>query len=407
MATLEHATEHTHGGHAESWRLDPALWSRVRNMIVFAMLVGWLGAIAGYVTDHDRFFQSYLTAFVDATVIPLGCLFFLMVMFLTGSAWSVTMRRIFETIAASIPMALLLVIPVLLGIHGLYHWSHADAVAHDRLLQGKAPWLNDQAFMIRSIIYVIIWSLFALRIHSNSTKQDSTKSTKYMDSSSAWSAPGLLLVFLSVSAAAFDWVMSLNPHWYSTIFGIYIFAGGGWACMATVNLILQIFRKNGILTKSVNVEHYHDLGKWMFALTVFWTYIAFSQYLLIWYANLAEETVFYQARFAGSWKWMSLALLLGHFVIPFFTLVSRKAKRNLGVLLFMSVWILCFAYLDIYWLVMPNFYKDGPVFSWQDLTCSIAVVSTYAFLFWWRLGKHSLVPEGDLRLEQSLAHVNI
>ncbi len=398
-ATLEQARE--------SWRLDGASWLRVRNVIAFAFLLSWVGALTAYFLDPGRFFQSYLVGFVNITVVGVGCLFFLMVMYLTGSAWSVTMRRIFETIAATLPVAAILVIPVLLGIHELYEWSHADHVAHDKLLQGKSPWLNESAFTIRAFVYIGIWSFLALKLYRNSTRQDETRSVEFMNSSSRWSAPGLLLAFLSVSAAAFDWVMSLNPHWYSTIFGIYIYAGGGVACMATVTLICIAFRRFGILRESITIEHYHDLGKWMFALTVFWTYIAFSQYLLIWYANLAEETIFYQVRFGGNWKWMSLALLLGHFVVPFFVLISRAAKRNLNVLTFAAIWILVFCYIDIYWLVMPNFHKEGIAFGWQDVVGWAAPITTFALGFWFRLRKHSLVPEGDFRLEQSLAHINI
>lgn len=398
-ATLEQARE--------SWRLDSGTWSKVRNVIVFAMLIGWLSSAAGYFTDPDRFFMSYLVGFLDVTLIPLGCLFFVMVMYLTGSAWSVTMRRFFETIMATIPVGALLFLPVVFGIHHLYEWSHAEVVAHDHLLQGKAAWLNPQAFTIRGFVYFAIWSMIALRIYSNSTKQDRTFSVAQMDSSSRWSAPGLLITFLSVSFAAFDWAMSLNPHWFSTIFGIYIYAGGGLGCMAAVALILIWLRKNHILEKAVTIEHYHDLGKWMFALIVFWTYIAFSQYLLIWYANLAEETIFYKMRFEGSWKWVSLALLFGHFIIPFFVLITRNSKRNLGVLTFAAIWILAFCYIDVYWVVMPNFTKAGISVHWLDFATLLAVTSTYAFAFWMRLRSHSLVPEGDLRLEQSLAHINI
>lgn len=397
--TLEHTRE--------SWQIDGAVWTKVRNVIIFAMLVSWVGAIAGYFTAPDRFFASYLVGFLDVTIVPLGCIFFVMVMYLTGSAWSVTMRRIFETIMASIPVGILLFLPILLGIHHLYEWSHADVVAHDHILQGKAAWLNPESFAIRAVIYFVIWSLFALRIYSNSTKQDKTHSISFMDSTSRWSAPGLLVVFLSVSFASFDWAMSLNPHWFSTIFGIYFYAGGGLSCMAVVTLICIWFRKNHILEESITIEHYHDLGKWMFALTIFWTYIAFSQYLLIWYANLAEETIFYKARFEGSWKWVSLALLIGHFIIPFFVLVTRKAKRNLGVLTFAAIWILFFCYVDLYWIVMPNFNKAGISVHWLDVVCWAAVASTYSFVFWARLKNHALVPEGDARLEQSLAHINI
>ncbi len=391
----------------ESWRIDDAAWIKGRNVIAFLILLSWTGAIAGYFLNPDRFFQSYLVGFLNATLIPLGCLFFVMVMYLTGSAWSVTVRRFFETASATIPVAAILILPVLAGSHTLFEWTHADHVAHDALLQGKAPWLNINGFTIRSFVYIAIWSVIALKIYSNSTKQDKTHSVAQMDSSSRWAAPGLLVTFLSVSFASFDWVMSLNPHWFSTIFGIYFYADGGRACMAAILLICVAFRRIGVLRESITVEHYHDLGKWMFALTIFWAYIAFSQYLLIWYANLAEETVFYMARVVGSWRWVSLVLLVGAFIVPFFALLPRRAKRNLSSLVFMAIWTLAFCYIDVYWLVMPNFDKSGIVLHWLDAVGWAAPLSVYALVFWLRLRKHSLVPEGDLRLEQSLAHVNV
>lgn len=401
-------SEHTHFEHTrESWQIDGTFWAKIRNIILFAMLISWLGAIAGYFMDHDRFFSSYLVGFTAITIIPLGCLFFVMVMYLTGAAWSVTMRRIFETIMVTIPVGALLFLPVLLGVHHLYEWSHTDVVAKDEILLGKSAWLNETGFMVRAFIYFAIWSVLAIRIYTNSTRQDKTHSLSHMDSTSRWSAPGLLVAFLSVSFASFDWIMSLNPHWFSTIFGIYFYAGGGLSCMATMVLICLWLRKNGILSNSITVEHYHDLGKWMFALTVFWTYIAFSQYLLIWYANLAEETFFYMDRQVGSWKWVSLALLVGHFIIPFFVLITRTAKRNFKILTFVAIWQLVFCYIDLYWLVMPNFNKEGVVLHWLDFVCWAAVLSTYALVFWTRLKNHALVPEGDARLEQSLAHINI
>lgn len=392
---------------AEPWHLDGAVWTRVRNTIIFVMLLSWLASLSGYFLDAKRFFASYLTGFVSLTLIPLGCLFFVMVMYLTGSAWSVTMRRIFETIMYVVPAGLVLFIPIGLGIHEIYEWSHAEVVAKDPVLQGKAAWLNETGFVVRSLLYFAIWSFLAWWLYTQSTAQDRTKSLQPMARAEALSAPGLLLTFLATSFAAFDWVMSLDPHWFSTIFGVYVYAGGGLASIAVVTLICLWFRENGILKESITVEHYHDLGKWLFALTVFWTYIAFSQYMLIWYANLPEETIFYQKRFTGNWLGMSVALVMGHFVIPFFALLPRAAKRNLRVLRAAGIWILVFCYLDVYWLVMPNFYPEGFRLHWQDLSCLAAVASAYGLVFWLWLKQHSLVPAGDARLAQSLAHVNV
>lgn len=392
---------------ASAFRLDASTWSRGRSALVFCALVAWVATIAGYLWEPQRFFWSYLVGFSFCTTIALGALFFVMIQYLTGSAWSVPMRRFMETMMATLPVGLLLFLPVAFGVHSLYEWSHADVVAKDQLLQQKAGYLNPQWFLIRAAIYFGIWSLWATMIYRASTKQDKTKSLEQMHTASRWSAPGLLFVFLSVSLAAFDWIMSLDPHWYSTIFGIYVYAGGGWSFFAALTIILLSLRKAGILDRVITVEHYHDLGKWMFALTVFWSYIAFSQYLLIWYGNLPEETIFFKHRFEGTWAWMSVALLVGHFFIPFAVLLPRKNKRNLSVLFVMSIWILVVHYIDLYWLIMPNFDKHGVHFHWLDLATLAAVASVYGFVFWSRLKNHPLLPVGDPRFEQGLHFKNV
>ena len=171
---------------------------------------------------------------------------------------------------------------------------------------------------------------------------------------------------VTVTMASVDWLMSLDPHWYSTIFGVYVFSGGALAFVAALTLILLALRRAGVLAAAVTVEHYHDLGKWLFALTVFWAYIAFSQYMLIWYANLPEETIWFKHRLEGNWIWVSGTLLVGRFMLPFMALLSRAAKRNLKVLGFMSVWMLAMHYLDLYWMVMPTLHRHGFHLHWLD-----------------------------------------
>jgi hypothetical protein len=209
--------------------MDPALYARGRNGIAFIALLSWIAAIAGYFIDPNRFFQSYLVGFLFSIFIPLGGMFFLMVMYLTGAAWSVTMRRVVENMVVTLPLGFLLVIPILLGMTNLYHWAHPGVTDHDSILRAKAAYLNPTAFVWRSMVYFLLWSLWAVRIYKNSTKQDTTKSLDQMHALSRWSAPGLLMLVLSGTLAAFDWSMSLDPHWYSTIFGLYCFAGGAFS----------------------------------------------------------------------------------------------------------------------------------------------------------------------------------
>ena len=401
---MAHGT-HTHTPR-DSWQIDADFWTRTRNAIAFIALVSWIASVAGYFLSPERFFQSYLFSFLAVMFVPLGAMFFLMTGYLTGAAWNVTMRRIAENLMVAIPAGFLLFVPVLFGIHNLYLWANADAVSHDAILKLKTGWLNPTAFSIRAFVYILIWSVIAWRIHANSTRQDKTRSVEQMHAISRWSAPGLVITFLTVTLAAFDWSMSLDPHWYSTIFGIYCYAGGGLMFICVWTLICLWFRDNNILRHTIRIEHYHDLGKWMFAMVIFWAYIAFSQYLLIWYANLPEETVWFRNRFEGSWSWISAAILFGHFVIPFLILLPRASKRNFKVLRFMAVWLIFFQLLDWYWQVLPTFNRGGIMLHWLDLATLFAVASTMGLVFWHRMREHALIPVGDPRLEQSLEFQN-
>jgi hypothetical protein len=396
----------SHGHHhaTDSYQLDPAKWTTVRNVLAFVALLSWALLAFGYSTEHHRFFQSYLVAFCFGTFIILGATFFVYVQYLTGSAWSVTVRRIMENIMVSIPVGALLFIPIaFFGVDDLYKWAQADAIK-DPLIQVKKAFLNVGGFRMRAGVLFALWSIWALAIWSSSTKQDKTKSIEQMKTSSRWSAPGLLLVCVTGCLAAFEWIMSLDPHWYSTIFGLYCLAGGCVAMWAVVTLVSLGFRSAGVLTNSITIEHYHDLGKWMFAISVFWTYLAASQYLLIWYANIPEETIYFQERMHGSWFWVSLLLPIGRFVVPFGLLISRGAKRNLTVLRLAAIWIILMEFVDMYWMIMPNFheYAHGFHLHWLDLAAVAGVVSVYGLAFWSRFKSHSLVVEGDMRFEQGL-----
>lgn len=396
-----------HATHVQdAYRIDPELWTRGRNAIAFVALVSWIAAIAGFFVDQNRFFESYLVGFLFSIFIPLSGMFFLMVMYLTGSAWSVTMRRVVENMVVTLPLGLILAIPILLGMQHLYHWAHPGATDHDALLKAKQAFLNPTGFAYRTVIYFLLWSLWAVRIYKNSTKQDTTKSLDQMHALSRWSAPGLLMLVLSGTLAAFDWSMSLDPHWYSTIFGLYCFAGGAYSFMAMWFLILRSLRDKGVLRNAVNIEHYHDIGKWMFALCVFWAYIAFSQYLLIWYANIPEETIWFLHRFEGTWSWVSALLLFGHFIIPFLILVFRASKRNLKVLTVMAIWFLIIQYIDWYWQVMPTFHPHGVALHWLDVACVLAPLSALGLVFWSRMRAHAVMPIGDPRFEQALRFQN-
>ncbi len=390
----------------DNYQLETSRWSVGRNVLFFVALVSVVACVAGYIQDPARFFRSYMVAFSFTAAIGLGAFFFVMVQYLTGSAWSVTVRRIMENIMITLPLGAVLFIPIAFGLHDIYSWTNAEAVAGDAMLRAKSGFLNENFFLIRTAVYFVLWSIWIFSIYHQSTKQDTERSARQMHIISRWSAPGLFLVVVVGTLASYDWLMSIQPKWYSTIFGLYILSGGGLAFMAVMTLICLGFRRAGILTHSINIEHFHDLGKWMFAMTAFYTYIAFSQYLLIWYANLPEETIWYRNRMEGNWLWVALAMPFIRFLIPFFILLCRPAKRSLKLLGIMAVWILVVQYVDLYWIVMPAYYKTGPQLHWLDLATMAATISLCGLGFWGRFKRNKMVPVGDLRLEQSLHFEN-
>ena len=390
----------------DNYQMELGRWSTGRNVLLFAALAAVAACVAGYVTDPARFFRSYLVAFTFTAAIGLGAFFFCMVQYLTGSAWSVTMRRIMENIMITLPVGALLFLPLVFGLKYVYSWTDPAVVSASVALKAKSAFLTERFFVLRTYVIFALWSIWIFSMYRQSVKQDTERSARQMHIRSRWSAPGLFLVVAVGSLAAFDWLMSVEPAWYSTIFGLYFLSDGALAFFATLTLICMGFRSAGILKNSINREHYHDLGKWLFAMTAFYTYIAFSQYMLIWYANLPEETIFYRHRMGGSWLALSLSLPMIRFFIPFFTLLCRPAKRSMKVIRWMAIWSLMVVYVDLYWIVMPVYYPNGIQVSWLDFATLAATVSVCGLAFWSRFKNHKLAPVGDLRFEQSLHFEN-
>ncbi len=283
------------------------------------------------------------------------------------------------------------------------------ALVHEELMKGKSGYLNRTFFLIRAGIYFLIWIVLGVRLLGYSTAQDKTKDPNLTLAAQRFAPPATFLFALSLTFACFDWVMSLEPTWFSTIFGVVMFACGVVSSYAVIILVTMALRSSGPLEGAVTVEHYHDLGKLMFGFLVFWAYVSFSQFMLIWYAALPEETTFFHNRWDyAPWANVSYALILFHFVVPFFWLISRTFKRNLGRLQIGAAILLVMHVVDIYWYVMPNFKlkQDGFAFHWLDIACLLAVGGIYAAFVFYRMTQFSLVPVGDPRLKRSLAFQN-
>lgn len=359
----------------------------------------------------ERFFHAYLVGFVYFLGISLGALFFVMLQHLTRAGWSVVVRRLAEGIAANTALMGILFLPILFfGMKALFPWTHAEHVAHDHVLQHKAPYLNSAFFAIRAIFYFAVWIWLSRFLLDTSRRQDHSGDAALTLSMERYSAPGMLLFALTTTFAAFDWLMSLDPHWFSTIFGVYYFSGAIISFLAALIVVIAYLQSRERLTHAINKEHFHDLGKLLFGFIVFWAYIAFSQYMLIWYGNIPEETAWLDRRqlgdSVGPWTMLGLLLLLGHFVIPFLGLLSRYPKRRKDLLLLAAVWMLVMHYIDLYWLVMPEHNSQSPAPHLIDLTTFIGLGGLYVagVCSWLKSG--SLLPEKDPRLVESLAFEN-
>jgi hypothetical protein len=288
--------------------------------------------------------------------------------------------------------------------HGAGHGAHhtPQHAAHEDVIRSKLAYLNQPFFIVRAIFYCVVWVLLSLFFFRNSTRQDATREialTRRMQST----APAATFAFgLTLTFAIFDWLMSLEPTWFSTIFGVQYFAISAVSSLATMVLVLYGLRTAGLTGEAVTTEHFHDLGKLLFGFLVFWAYIAFSQFMLIWYASIPEETTYYHMRWAEGWRTFSLMLVLAHFVVPFFLLMSRNIKRRVAVLAFGAGWLLVTHVLEVFWLVMPYVTPGQLSVHWLDLAALFAVGGIYLTVVFLLMGRYPLIPVGDPRLERSM-----
>lgn len=375
-----------------------------------ALLIGIAGLVlsgVGYAIDHETFFFSWLVAFMFWLSIGLGGLFFTMLHHMVDAKWSIVVRRITESLMSVLPWMAILFIPILLGMSTLFPWASSEFMAQNHLVASKAGYLNTPFFIVRAVLYFGIWTALSYSLYRLSRRQDTQHTPAITKTVRRISAPGIFLFALTSTFAGFDWLMSLDPAWYSTIFGVYLFAGGFLAIVCFVMLFVLYLRKNGILVKEITSHHYHDLGKWMFAFVVFWTYMAFSQYFLIWYADIPEETVWYLHRWEGSWKVVSLLLMFGHFAFPFVFLVSRWAKANLTWLMMGAIWLLIMRYVDLYWIILPNHDHHGAHISWINFAPMLAIGGLFVWMFWRKFTSAPILPIGDPGLQASKQFVNV
>jgi hypothetical protein len=352
---------------------------------------------------------------MSCLALALGCLFWVMVFHLTQAGWSATIRRQFENVVILLPAAAAMVLPVLiieiLQNGHLFAWMSKPAQSEDLLLQEKSAYLNPWFFTLRSIVYVMLWAYLAWRLWRYSKEQDATGDKWLTNRARFTSAWGMPLFALSTAFAAFDWLMSMDYRFFSTMWGVYYFAGAAFSSIPLVVLILARLKAAGKLRGLVSEEHFHDLAKLMFAFTVFWAYIGFGQYFLIWYANIPEETSFFVARKTGGWEGLSWFLVIGHFALPFYILLWRFVRRSIPLLSVMALWAIAMELVDMYWIVRPMVYateadKVQIGRLWLDIVGALGPLCLFLGLIVWKVRSGPLVPIRDPRLSEGVEHRN-
>ena len=379
---------------------------KLKALTVVFMFAGALSMLFVFFEGfQERIWHSYLLSYVFFTLIALGGVFFVSVHHASQAGWSVSLRRLAEALSSYLPLAFAATLPLLYGAFTLYDWLDSAKIAQDPLLQHKKPYLNFPFFLVRLILFFGGWIFFAKKLISFSLQQDKDGGVIWTKKSHKYSILFLLFFCISLSLFSVDFLMSLDAHWFSTIFGVYVFAGLFQSIFAVLILFSAFLIKSDPKYKKwINENHFHDLGKYLFAATVFWAYIAFSQYMLIWYANLPEETTFFVPRSKGAWAFVSIGLILFKFILPFFILLPRWVKRNIPVITGVSVFILLMQFVDLYWLIYPSFDSAFPRFGFLEVGIFLGFMGLFLRAVLNFLSKHPPVPLKDPRMVETLKH---
>jgi len=385
----------------DTTRLDaPASVGRLQTIGLGVGLVGLALSAIGWFVAPEQFFFSWLLA-VSLVVTPsIGCLALLMIHHLTGGAWGTVARRVWEAGAGLLPLLFLFALPLLLGLDVLYEWARPEA-ANDPLLVHKSAYLNESGFAWRMVVYFVIWSGLAFWLRRLSHRQDQAPDPNLSKRMAAISAPGLVIWALVTTFAYMDWLMSLEAHWFSTIYGVYFFGGSGLAALAVTILVSVRLRRDEPMTGALAPRHFHDWGKLLFAFVLLWTYFGVSQFLIIWAANLPEEIVWYLHRTRHGWGYVGVALAIFHFAVPFALLLSRDLKKNAGRLAWVAGFLLVMRWLDHLWQIAPVAHPDQFVIHWLDVAAPAALVGLWLAGFCFLLRRHPILPANDPYLEEA------
>jgi hypothetical protein len=384
-----------------------------RSRALIAGIVGLVLCGIGFIFDRDHFFRSWLIAYLLFLGIALGSMAFVMIQHLSGGAWGV-FRRVFEASSRTLPLLAILFLPIVLGMPTLYSWTHGDHVAADEVLRHKAPYLNTGFFLLRALVYFGGWILTAWTLTRLSRRQDEGDMSVNMRLQYV-SGAGIVFYAFSATFASIDWIMSINPHWFSTLFGFIFIGGQGLSALAFTIVISTYLVKHEPMAGFLKPSHFHDLGKLSLAFVMLWAYFNFSQYLLTFAANLAEEVPYMITRTTHGWGYLALFLITFHFFVPWLLLLSRDTKRNPYRLVILAAWLLFVKYTDFFMMVSPEFAATGPnlhliegaheshLFAhWVDLFAVLGIGGLWVWLFTGELKKRPMLAVGDPYLRQAL-----
>ena len=361
--------------------------------------MGW-----DFFVNPTQFFRSYLLAYLFWLGIPLGSLAVLMVHHLVGGAWGAVIRRVLESATRTLPVLVFLFVPLLFGLPELYIWARPEVVMADEILQRKSVYLNVPFFIVRAALYFIVWLVVSFALNTWSVAQDQAGADPSERRMRLLSGPGLVLYVLTATFAAVDWMMSLEPHWFSTIYGILVIVGQLLVALAFAIAVVALLADTPPLSQVISPAHFHDLGNLLLAFVMLWAYMAFSQFLIIWSANLPEEITWYLPRMRGGWEWLGLALVLFYFTLPFLLLLSRGIKQRAQFLAWVAASILVMHLVDLFWMVVPAFQPAGIFIHWMDAAAFMGIGGIWIMIFIWQLKRRPLLPAHDPGLQGATPH---
>ncbi len=359
-------------------------------------------AAAALTGEATQFYQSYLIGYMFCLGITLGCLALGMVHQLSGGAWGVVLRRPIGAAARVLPVLTLLFVPILAGMTHLYIWTHPDVVAADEAIRHKQLYLNTPFFVVRAVFYFAVWNAVSFFLNRWSLEQDRTGDPWIARRMQRLSAAGLVLYGLTITFASFDWLMSIEPDWFSTIYGVLILGGQGLSGIAFLILAIAWLSRRPPLNDIIGPDHFHDAGNLTLAFVMLWAYFGFSQYVIIWAGNLPKEISWYQHRLETGWRTIGVVLVLFHFAVPFLVLLSRRYKRQAATLARIAGAILVARVIDLFWLVAPEFHRDGLSISWLDILLPLSLAAIWLGCFVWQLRGRAIFPVYDPEFDETI-----